>query len=189
MPHLESWTMPLSPLAGGRELPLRGGLFQTGSQRVAASHSVCAQPAACPGATSSGPGSASDGVRRRPAAASAEARVFWLLLGSQLAGVRCVRMRFLAWRRPGAAWSVLGRLGCDIDIARLLPFKVFRLPRRSRRDPRGSSSGAGQTRSDGLVFYHPKTPPCTVASPHASALPTSRARRSTALQKKPRAKP
>ena len=131
-------------------------------------------------------------VRRRPAASGGRVR----------GGARASETRPASIQpRPAASDRVLiagspGRLR-EVILAALCGAFIFaicstalaggRRRQRSRQAWASSSVPARQIASDS--FHRPKTPAYTVASSHASALPTSRAHRSTCVQKNPRAKP
>ena len=154
---------------------------------------ACAAPTASPAASGSSPGSASDGVRRRPAAASAEARASQA--GSCTAASSRVRPRSTASRA----------LAAPVELRHVV-FSVPRALRRRRlwhllilftstKPPVHEATRSYRfiiSASSWIAITH--LPPAenatkTVANTHASALTTTRAHRDTRAQKKTRAKP
>ena len=150
---------------------------------------ACPAPTVSPAASGSSPGSASDGVRPRPAAATAEARVRLGLVQLPSSRVRPHPTASKALAAPGRLREVILAALCGAFIFAICSTALAggRRRQRSRQAWASSSVPARQIASDS--FHRPKTPAYTVASSHASALPTSRAHRSTCVQKNPRAKP
>ena len=188
MPHLElDHAALLPPFAGGRELPLQRRPLPNGvpsasqrpTPRVRNRRRVPGRPARVLGPRPT----ASGGVRRpRP-----RRRV---CSGSCTAASSRVRPRSTASRALAAfryfLHVILSSAGCSpCGICSPLP------PANASIGPRSGKSGLSvpAVRSRRASFHRTKTPACTVASFHASALPTSRGHRSTCVQKNPRAKP
>ena len=149
---------------------------------------ACPAPTASPAASGSSYRSASDGVRQRPAAAAAEARAS----GSCTAASSRVRPRSTASRAlaaPVKFREVILGLGAPVVASWHLLDHARRGSAGEPRSWQSRSIGACLHQIASDSFHRTKTPAYTVASTHASALPTSRAHRSTCVQKNPRAKP
>jgi len=164
-----------SPLGrGSRIATAKETSSKRGPQRVAASHSACAQPTASPGATGSSPGSASDGVQQRPAAAAAEARAS----GSCTAASSRVRPRSTASRALAAPvelrdvvfsvpwalrrrrlWHLNAYLGVYLASAHFVHHGERPRPSMERRDPTSFITAQRRAGSQLRSFYQLKTRP------------------------------